>query len=73
MAKVKVEIELQDAYDTEEVATILNIGIATVWRWIAKGKLPSFKLSGRTLIPKREVERLQTAGVLDPVDNGQQA
>lgn len=65
--KVKLEIEIEDAYDTDEVAKILGIGIATVWRWIAKGKLYSFKFADRTLIPKREVERLQTAGAMDPV------
>ncbi|GAI56913.1 unnamed protein product, partial [marine sediment metagenome] len=59
MTKVKVEIEFEDAYDTEEVSKILNIGIATVWRWIAKGKLPSFKVAGRTLIPAAAVEELQ--------------
>ena len=74
MAKLKVEVEIQDAYDVEEAAAILEVGVATIWRWIGKGKLSSFKVAGRTLITKREVERLQTAGVgaVDSVE-GQQA
>lgn len=59
MPKLKVDVDIQDAYDANEVAEILGIGIATVWRWIANGKLPSFKIAGRTLIPASAVERLQ--------------
>ena len=59
MAKLKVEIEIQDAKDVQEVSAILLIGVATVWRWIANGKLTSFKLAGRTLIPDSEVRRVE--------------
>lgn len=65
MAKLKVEIEVQGAHNVEETAAILHIGVATVWRWIKKGELTSFKLAGRTLIPAtsiREVEKLHTEG-----------
>jgi len=56
MPKLKVDVDVQDAYDAEEVAKILGIGIATVWRWIARGKLPSFKIAGRRLIPASAVK-----------------
>jgi excisionase family DNA binding protein len=60
MPKLKVEVEIEDAVDTEEAAKVLGVGIATVWRWIAKGKLANFKVAGRTLIPKSEIERLKS-------------
>jgi excisionase family DNA binding protein len=64
MAKLKVEVEIKDAYDVEEAAAILLVGIATIWRWIKNGKLASFKVAGRTLISDseiRRIEELQTA------------
>ena len=59
MAKLKVEVEIEDAYDTQEAAAILTVGIATIWRWIANGKLASFKIAGRTLISASEVRRVE--------------
>jgi excisionase family DNA binding protein len=59
MPKLKVDVDIEDAYDAEEVAKILGVGIATVWRWLAKGKLPSFKLAGRTLVPASAVKALR--------------
>jgi excisionase family DNA binding protein len=59
MAKIKVEVEIKDAYDVEEAAAILLVGVATIWRWIASSKLASFKLGGRTLISDSEIRRVQ--------------
>ena len=56
---VKFVIESPDLYDADEVAEILGIGYATVWRWIKAGKLIPVKMGGRTLIPKSEVERIK--------------
>jgi len=59
MAKLKVEVEIKDAYTVEETATILLVGVATIWRWLASGKLASFKLAGRTLISDSEIRRVE--------------
>ena len=59
MAKIKVEVEIKDAYTVEETATILLVGVATIWRWLASGKLASFKLAGRTLISDSEIRRVE--------------
>jgi excisionase family DNA binding protein len=59
MAKLKAEVEIQDAYDTQEAAAILLVGIATIWRWIASGKIASFKVGGRTLISASEITRVE--------------
>jgi excisionase family DNA binding protein len=59
MAKLKVEVEIKDAHDVEEAAAILLVGVATIWRWIASGKLASFKIAGRTLISDSEIRRVQ--------------
>lgn len=57
--KLKVEIEIQGAHNVEDAAALLHVGVATVWRWIKKGELVSFKLADRTLIPAAAVEELQ--------------
>jgi excisionase family DNA binding protein len=63
VAKFKVAVEVQNAYLVQEAADILGIGIATLWRWIKKGKVSSFKvtlgLHSQTLISASEVERLK--------------
>jgi transposase len=47
----------------ETAAAILHIGIATVWRWIRKGKLSSFKVrvasQAKTYVLAKEVEQLK--------------
>jgi len=62
MPKMKVVVEINDAHTVEEVAVIFGIGVATVWRWLARGKLHGFKLAGRTLIPTSEIERIKDEG-----------
>jgi excisionase family DNA binding protein len=63
MAKLKLEVKIQGAYTVEEAAEKLHIGIATVWRWIRKHKLSSFKVTvgmhSRTLVLAKEVKELQ--------------
>ena len=59
MAKIKVVVEIQDAFDVQEAAKQLNIGIATAWRWIRISKLASFSLEGRTLVPGDSIRTIQ--------------
>ena len=55
----KIVIDVDDLYDTEEAARLMGIGYATLYRWIKKGKVAPVRVSGRTLIPKFEIERLK--------------
>ena len=55
----KIVIETDEVYELNEAATLLQIGIATLFRWMRDGKVVPFKLGGRTFIPKSEVERLK--------------
>jgi excisionase family DNA binding protein len=57
--KVKVDIDIQGAYDVYEAARLLNVGIATVWRWIREHKLAIFKVGDRTLVLATAVEALK--------------
>jgi len=57
MAKLVVDTE--ELYPPEQAAELIGIGIATLWRWVKKGDLVPLRLSGRTFIPKSEVERLK--------------
>ena len=52
-------INTDEIYTIEDAAKVLNKGVATLWRWIRDGKIHVLRLSGRTLIPKSEVERLK--------------
>ena len=56
---IKVDALVDEAYGPEEAAKLLGKGIATIWRWIRSGKMLAVRIGGRTLIPEREVERLQ--------------
>lgn len=55
----KVVIDMAEVCDVEEAAMTLNKGVATIWRWIKDGKIIVLRISGRTLIPRTEIERLQ--------------
>jgi len=46
-------------YELEKAAQELNIGIATLFRWMRSGKIIPIRVYRRTFIPKSEVERLR--------------
>jgi len=54
----KLVVDLEEVYELDEAATALDIGIATLFRRMKKGDIIPIRLSGRTYIPKSEVERL---------------
>lgn len=56
---IKVDALVDDACGPEEAARLLGKGIATIWRWIRDEKILVVRIGGRTLIPKKEIERLQ--------------
>jgi excisionase family DNA binding protein len=68
MTRVTIKVDaVADAYGPEEAAKLLGKGVATIWRWIRDDKILVVRIGGRTLIPKREIERLQeTASLPNP-------
>ena len=56
---VKFVIESNDLFDVPEAAQMLKIGYATVYRWIASGKIIPVRMDNRTLIPISEIQRLK--------------
>jgi excisionase family DNA binding protein len=46
-------------YELEEAARELNIGIATLYRWMRKGDIIPIRIYRRTFIPRSEVQRLK--------------
>lgn len=64
----KIVVDTGEVYSAKEAADLIGIGYATIYRWIKDHKLIPIKLAGRTLIPKTEVERLQTERA--PMDKG---
>jgi len=60
MTKVTIKVDaVADAYGPEEAAKLLGKGVATIWRWIRSDKILAVRIGGRTLVPKKEIERLQ--------------
>jgi excisionase family DNA binding protein len=54
----KAVVDLDDFYTVDEAANLLGKGVATLWRWIRDKKIIMVRISGRTLVPKSEIERL---------------
>ena len=54
----KLIVDTAELFELEEAATALGISIATLFRRLKKGEVIPVRLSGRTFIPKSEVERL---------------
>jgi len=61
----KLIVDTAELYDTNEAARLLEIGYATLYRWIKDGKLIPLRVGGRTLIPKSEIERLKMKRLLN--------
>ena len=55
----KIVLDTDEVYELQEAANLLNIGIATLFRWMKKGDIIPLRLKGHTYIPKGEVERLK--------------
>lgn len=45
-------------HPVSESATALGVSVGTLWRMIAAGHIRAVRISGRTLIPTSEIERL---------------
>ena len=60
MGRVSIKVDaVTDAYGPEEAAKLLEKGVATIWRWIRDEKILAVRIGGRTLIPEKEIQRLQ--------------
>ena len=60
MGRVHIKVEaVADACGPVEAAQLLGKGEATIWRWIRDDKILAVKIGGRTLIPQKEIQRLQ--------------
>jgi excisionase family DNA binding protein len=71
MSKVTIKVDaVADAYGPEEAAKLLGKGEATIWRWIRDDKILAVRIGGRTLIPEKEIERLNKEGDLPERPNG---
>lgn len=63
MVKIDGRVEIQDLVTCEEAAKNLGWGVATIWRRIKDNTIIAVRLSGRTLIPKSEIERLKNSAL----------
>ncbi len=60
MTKISIKVDaVADAYGPQEAAKLLGKGEATIWRWIRSDRILVVRIGGRTLIPEREIQRLQ--------------
>jgi excisionase family DNA binding protein len=49
-----------------EIARLAGVSVRTVRRWIAEKTLPSVKLRGVRLVPRKDLERMLTPA---PIEN----
>ena len=45
-------VDIPGLYEIEEAAKALDVGVATIFRWMKSGKLISLDVGGRTLSPR---------------------
>jgi excisionase family DNA binding protein len=61
--------ELAEEYlSIDEAAAELDIGRSTIWKWIRRHEIPTFRVLGdrRTLIKRSDLARLQEPIPIDP-------
>ena len=47
-------IQEREFYTVSEAARVLDVSRTTIWRWIDEGKLPAYRVGGRTIRIRRQ-------------------
>ena len=47
----------REALNVKETAACLGASVASVWKWIREGELPSVKIGGRVFVPRDALRR----------------
>ena len=55
-----IVVNTDDLLSIDEAIELLGIGAATFYRRLKAGKIAHIKVGRRTLIPKQEIERIQS-------------
>jgi excisionase family DNA binding protein len=63
---LKFSVDSNELVTIQKAAQLLEVGIATVYRWMKSGKIHALKLSHNTLVPKAEIERLKSDNRIKP-------
>jgi excisionase family DNA binding protein len=59
-------IQEREFYTVSEAARVLDVSRTTIWRWIDIGKLPAYRVGGRTIRIRREdVETMRRPARVD--------
>jgi len=56
---MKIVIDTEQVLEPAEAAKQIGIGYATIYRWMKSGKIIAIYVSGKALIPKSEIARLE--------------
>ncbi|MSQ27872.1 MAG: DNA-binding protein [Dehalococcoidia bacterium] len=64
-----VENDGRDYYTVAEAAKLLDVSIATVWRWVTGGKLPAYRVGPR----KIRIAKKDLSAVISPAQRRKQA
>jgi len=57
-ARERIQTLTPLAYSVEDAARLIGIGPATMWKWLADGRLPAIRINRRTLIKREDLEAL---------------
>jgi excisionase family DNA binding protein len=56
----------REALNVKETAASLGASVASVWKWIREGELPSVKIGGRVFVPRDALRRRLESGRHQP-------
>jgi len=56
------------AFSIRDTSELLGLSVSTIAHWIIEGRITSFKIGGRRLIPKDEIDRLLAQARVERID-----
>lgn len=61
VVEIKATVKVEGVYEAEKAAELLNLGIATFWRWVKANKIITVRMGNpeRVLVPESEIARLR--------------
>lgn len=60
MTKAKILLVIEGLFDVRAALDELQIGYATLYRYISKGLITSIRINGRNYFTKSDIERLKS-------------
>lgn len=63
-----IAVEKRFAFSIKDTSELLGLSVSTIAHWICEGRISSYKIGGRRLIPKDEIDRLLAQARVERID-----